>query len=186
MTADAAITGVLLTGTIGAGKTTTAEAISDRLHEDSVRHALLDLDWLGQVYPPSDEVDPFSESLAVRNLGVIWPNFVHTGIQHVILAATVITHLQLERLRGALPGCELTVARLVARPETVAARLRDRDSGRLLEDFLRRTESIAEEIERAALESFHVHTDERTPRAVAEEVLEHLAGSPGREGSVQH
>jgi dephospho-CoA kinase len=175
VTAGPAITGVLLTGTIGAGKTTTAEAVSDRLHEEAIRHALLDLDWLGQVYPPPVEDAPYNESLAITNLEVIWPNFVHTGIRHVILAATVITRPQLDRLEAAMPGCSLTVVRVVARPDTVADRLRGRDSGRLLEDFLRRTDAMAEEIERAALESFHVRTDDRSPEEVAKEILRQLA-----------
>jgi chloramphenicol 3-O-phosphotransferase len=174
VTADAAITGVLLTGTIGAGKTTAAEAVSDRLHEEAIQHALLDLDWLGQVYPPPDRGDPYNETLAITNLRVIWPNFVHTGIRHVILAATVITRPQLDRLDAAMPGCSLTVVRVVARPETVAGRLAGRDSGRLLEDFLRGTDAIAEEIERAALESFHVRTDDQVPEEVAEEILGRL------------
>ena len=42
---------IALTGTIAAGKTTLAEAISEELHARETRHALIDLDWLGQVYP---------------------------------------------------------------------------------------------------------------------------------------
>ncbi len=168
------VSGVLLTGTIGAGKTTLAEAISEHLHERGMRHALIDIDWLGQVYPPPDETDPFNDSLASSNLAAIWPNFVGAGILHAVLAATVLNGSQLETLSGAVPGCELTVVRVVASPETVAARLRARDHGRLLEDFLRRTDSVAEEIERAGLESFSVTNEGRPSPELAGEILERL------------
>jgi adenylylsulfate kinase-like enzyme len=172
--AAAAIRGVLLTGTIGAGKTTIAEAISERLHEEGERHALLDIDWLGQVYPPQVEADPFNDSLAVRNLAAIWPNFVEAGIRFAVVAATVLNEDQLEGVARAMPGCELTVVRVAARPETVAARIQVRDHGRLLEDFLRRTDSVAEEIERAALESFSVTNEDRPPPELADDILQRL------------
>ncbi len=170
----AGVSGVLLTGTIGVGKTTLAEAISERLHQEGVRHGLLDLDWLGQVYPPPDEADPFNDSLAVRNLAAIWPNFIAAGISHAVLAATVVHRNQLEAISGALQGCDLTVVRVVARPETVAARIRGRDHGRLLEDFLGRSDFVAGEIERAALESFSVSNEDRPPSELAEEILRQL------------
>ena len=174
----AGIPGLLLTGTIGAGKTTLAEAISERLHEEGIPHALLDLDWLGQVYPPPDETDPFNDSLALRNLAAIWPNFVESGIRHAILAATVLDRRQLEGVERAMPACRLTVVRVVAPPETIADRLRARDRGRLLEDFLRRTDSVAEEIERAALEDFSVTNEGRPPPELAEEILGRLEWLP--------
>ncbi len=168
------VTGVLLTGTIGAGKTTLAEAISEGLHEAGIRHALIDLDWLGQVYPPPVERDPFNESLSLRNLAAVWPNFVGTGIRHAVLAATVTSRGELDRLDAALPGCELKVVRVTATPETVAARIRSREVGNLLDDFLARTESVAETIERAALEELSVANDGRRPAEVAEEILGYL------------
>ena len=168
------ISGVLLTGTIGAGKTTLAEAISDRLHEEGIRHALLDVDWLGQVYPPPDELDPFNDSLSVRNLAAIWSNFVGAGIRHAVLAATVLNGGQLDALRRAVPGCELTVVRVATSPTMVAVRLRARDTGRLLADFLNRTDSVAREIEHAALEAFTVKNDGPDPSELAGDILRQL------------
>ena len=168
------VAGVLLTGTIGVGKTTLAEAISERLHEAGLRHALLDLDWLGQVYPPPDEADPFNDSLAVRNLAVTWPNFLDAGIRYAILAATVLDEGQLDRIRSALKECDLTVVRVSAPAVLVAARIRRRDAGNLLVDFLQRTDSVADQIERAGLDGFSVINDERGPAEVAGEVLRRL------------
>ena len=171
---DAGVAGVLLTGTIGAGKTTIAEAISDHLHEAGIRHALVDVDWLGQVYPPPDRRDPFNDSLAVKNLAATWPNFVEAGIRHAVMAATVLSAEQLGGIKAALSGSDLKVVRVIAAPETVKARIRRRDVGALLEDFLRRTDSVAEEIERAGLESFSVSNNDRRPSDVAADILERL------------
>lgn len=168
------VEGVLLTGTIGAGKTTIAEAISDHLHEAGIRHALLDVDWLGQVYPPPDEADRFNDRLSFRNLAAIWPNFVETGIRYAVLAATVLSRVELEGLRRALPGCELTVVRVAAPPEIVAERIRRREIGNLLEDFLSRTDSVAQTIEGAALEAFSVTNEDRRPSELASEILRRL------------
>jgi predicted kinase len=169
-----AVRGVLFTGTIGAGKTVLAEAASQQLHEAGIRHALLDVDWLGQVYPPLDESDPHTRALAYRNLAAIWPNFVEAGIVHAVLADTVTGRGQLDLLKAAVPGCELTVVRVVAPPEMVAARIRSREVGGLLEDFLRRTEAVAELVERAHMEDVTVTNDDRPPQEIGAELLQEL------------
>lgn len=165
---------MLLTGTIGAGKTTLAEATSEQLHAAGIRHALLDLDWLGQIYPPPSEDDPFNEGLSVRNLASIWPNFIQGGIRHAVVAATVLARRRLDAIRTALAGCELTVVRVSSPPGLVAARLRRREVGSLLDDFLERTDSVATVIKDAGLEDFTVMNDDRPPRQLAAEILERL------------
>lgn len=110
-----AVPTLVLTGTIGAGKTTIAEAISELLPERGIRHALIDLDWLGQVYPPLDADDPFDLSLALRNLAVTSPIFVTAGVESAVGAnAELVTwFLRTDRLwrvagrgrrRGRSPG----------------------------------------------------------------------------------
>ena len=133
---------LVLTGTIGTGKTTIAETISELLHERGVRHALIDLDWLGQVYPPLDADDPFDLSLALRNLTVTWPNFLAVGIERAVIAATIESPEQLRHMESALPGAEPVLARVVADQGTVAARIRKRELGGLAVDFLARTEAL--------------------------------------------
>ena len=48
MTAEAApeVRALFLNGTVGAGKTTTADAIGSLLQESATPHAIIDLDWL--------------------------------------------------------------------------------------------------------------------------------------------
>ena len=165
---------LVLTGTIGAGKTTVAEAISVRLHRAGVRHGLLDLDWLGQVYPPIDPDDRFDLSLALQNLAVMTPNFRARGVHTFVIAATLTTRAELRGLEAALSGGDVTVARVVAPPEDVARRIESRDSGALRDDFLNRTEALAAEIARAGLDDFVLDNPDGGVEAAATEALDRL------------
>jgi hypothetical protein len=163
------VPGVVLIGTIGAGKTTVAEGISDLLSRVGTRHALIDLDWLGQVYPPPDPGDPFDLSLSIRNLRAIWPNLRTAGAERLVLAATLTNEDELQMLRDALPEVEWRVVRIVASPAAVAERISAREKGGLLEDFLARTDELAAEIASAELEESTVSN--RSPQDAAAEVI---------------
>jgi dephospho-CoA kinase len=162
---------VALTGTIGVGKTTIAGSISRALHDMEVRHALLDLDWLGQVYPVPEGHDPFGYELAIQNLGTIWPNFLEVGITRAVVSGTILNVEQLGRLCNALAGSAVTVVLVAAPSDLVKQRIRGRTTGPLLDDFLSRTDAVADEILRAAIHDIIVSNDARPPREVAHEVM---------------
>jgi adenylylsulfate kinase-like enzyme len=122
--------GVVLTGTIGAGKTSVSEGLSGLLTEKGIRHALLDLDWLGQLYPPTDPENPYALDLAFRNLEAIAPNFTEAGARYIVIGATITNARELQQLRGSLPDIELVACRVEADPEVVAARIRARSEQR--------------------------------------------------------
>lgn len=166
---------VALTGTIGAGKTTLAEAMSMVLHERGVRHALLDLDWLGQVYPVPDGHDPYGYELALDNLKQIWPNFVAQGASKAIVAGTLLNTDHRERLQDALGNADLTVVLVTARHEIRVARIRERDRGDLQADFLDRTESVANEIRRADIHDIEVTNEEGNIEETAVALLRKLS-----------
>lgn len=106
---------LLLTGTIGAGKTTIAAAINDELAAREVPNAALDLDALVWQWPPTS---PWNDDLLFENLASIWPNLERRGVTHLVLARVLEDRAGLERYRLAVPGAEITVCRLVA-PEAV-------------------------------------------------------------------
>lgn len=162
---------VAITGTIGAGKTTLAEAVSEELHERGIRHALLDLDWLGQVYPTPDGHDPFGYELALQNLKEVLPNFRAVGADKVVIAGTLLNQDQRERLRDGLGDVPMSVVLVKAPREVLEARIRTRNSGRLQEDFLARTNEVARAIEAAGIHDFEVQGDGGVPRELAEQVL---------------
>lgn len=172
---DSGVRTALLTGTIGVGKTSLAEAMSEVLHAHGIRHALIDLDWLGQVYPAPDSQDLYSMKLQLANLRAMWPNFRSVGIKNALLAATIVTSEQLQGLRHALPGAHITVVRMIASPSMIRDRLSARDKGRLLADFLARTDQLAADIEAAGIDDLVVSNDEPSLPEVAKETLQRLS-----------
>lgn len=102
---------LLLTGTIGAGKTTIAAAINDELAAREVPNAALDLDALVWQWPPTS---PWNDDLLFENLASIWPNLERRGVTHLVLARVLEDRAGLERYLHAVPGAEITVCRLVA------------------------------------------------------------------------
>jgi thymidylate kinase len=164
---------VAITGAIGAGKTAVAEAVSELLHSNRARHALIDVDWLGQVYPPPDS-HHFLD-LAFRNLAVIAPNFISAGARYFVIALTMTSQDELTELRRALPQVSLTVCRIDASPQTIAERIRRRELGSLRDDFLSRTDAVGLEIAEAGINHFVISNDDRPIIKVAQELLERLS-----------
>ena len=167
---------VALTGTIGAGKTTLAETISEELHEREIRHALLDLDWLGQVYPTPENHDPYSYELAFQNLKQTWPNFQAVAAEKVVIAGTLLNQNHRKRLEDAL-GVPTSIVLVEAPQEELESRIRGRNTGRLLDDFLARTGQVAREIEAANIHDFKVINHGRLRQDVAREILSRLEWS---------
>lgn len=58
---------LLITGTVGVGKTSVAEVVGDLLREARVSNAVIDLDWLSHAWPVPPG-DGFNETMALRNL----------------------------------------------------------------------------------------------------------------------
>src|SRR5688572_15757466 len=79
---------VVVTGTVGAGKTATVDALSTLLGAIPLRHAAIDMDHLRWVYPNPDG-DRFGVRLGYRNLAAIWPNLRDVGIRCAVLADVV-------------------------------------------------------------------------------------------------
>jgi adenylylsulfate kinase len=161
---------ILLTGTMGSGKTAVAIAIGDLLELREQPYALVDLDWLGWVDPA-----PFSlltqRVVLAENLRLIWPTFREAGVERLVLARYVEDRAQLDELRAALPGVELAVVRLVASEAVIEGRLRARDTGAQLAEHLAETAEFAARAEANALEDAVVDNGERPLADVAADVL---------------
>lgn len=160
---------LLLTGTIGSGKTVVAAELGLLLEERELPAALIDLDWLNWVHlgPAFDDFD----GLLARNLAAVWPNFAAAGAQAFVLIRAVDRTETIAVMRAALPDADLTVVRLVASPATIGERLRRRDAGAVLAGHLRESEAFAAAMDAANLEAAVVENEDRPVRAVAEDVL---------------
>ena len=164
---------VIVSGTLGAGKTAVSDEISVLLEEARVPHGLMDVDCLDQCFPAPAE-DPWGEELACANLAAVWTNFRARGAKYLVLARAIQGREQLEGYRGAIPEADITVVRLVASPETLRRRLQQREAGSLRGWFLGRVQSLAQELEAAGVEDFVVDNDGRPVRDVAREILGRL------------
>lgn len=109
---------LLITGTVGVGKSTVAAEINDVLAERQIPNAALDLDALIRQYPSTS---PWNTDLMFANLAVLWPNYQTHGATHLVLARVLENRDELDRYRTAVPGAEITVCRLVAEHQTLWA-----------------------------------------------------------------
>lgn len=165
---------VVVTGTIGVGKTAIAMTMSEILHDRGIRHGLLEVDWLGEVYPAPNPEDPYSTRFAMKNLAAIWPNFLEVGITRAIVTMTLENLQEKADLEDALEPASVTVVRLEASSETRAGRIEKRELGVLRDLFLQKTDPLAAQMESLGIGDLVVSNEGRTPQDVATEILERL------------
>jgi len=168
---DAGTRVLVVNGTVGAGKTTVAEAVADLLRERGVPYAWIDVDALRRAYPTADD-DPFGQEVALDHLEAMAGVLARRGYRHVVLAEVIERPADRERYEMAFDGAELAVVRLVASEATCLARLRRREPDPWRDWHLARTVELAAVLEAAGVDDAVVDNDgDRTPREVAAEVL---------------
>jgi shikimate kinase len=161
---------LVLTGPVGVGKTTVANAISDILREAEIAHACIDLDSLRWCHP-SPPSDPFHMALGLRNLAAIWPNYHSAGAQRLVLADIVETRSALAGYQHALPGAAIQIVRLQATLPTILRRLQGREVGASLAWHRRRAAELVAQMDARKVEDVLVQTDDKTIASIAREVL---------------
>ncbi|WP_250036302.1 adenylyl-sulfate kinase [Paractinoplanes maris] len=121
------IKALLITGTVGAGKTSAAEAVGDLLTAREIPNAVIDVDWLRRCWP-SPPGDPFHGALTLRNLRAVTRNFVEAGAERIVLAGVIESRAERHAYEDAL-GRPLSVCRLRVALPAVHDRLRRRHAG---------------------------------------------------------
>jgi adenylylsulfate kinase len=162
---------LVITGSMGAGKTTVLGAASDVLSASNVTHAAVDLDTLGIYHLPS----PAGRDLALQNLAAIWRNYAAAGIDRLLIAEAMESAADRDRLRSVIPGAEIMVCRLRAELETMQERVRVREPGMFQQRYVERVATLETLLDAAQLEDFSVETDGRHVNEVAREMLERAA-----------
>lgn len=127
--------------------------------------AVIDLDWLGWT-TVSD-----SAELMWRNLAAVWRNYADAGVEYVVMARLIQDRSELDAIHRAIPDAVVTVVRVDSSPALVAARLRGRDSGRILEEHLRQSGEFASVVASLGVEDLVIDNGDRAVREVALEVL---------------
>ncbi|WP_226899784.1 AAA family ATPase [Nonomuraea phyllanthi] len=161
---------LLITGTVGVGKTSVADAAGDVLADEGVPNAVIDLDWLRRSWP-SPPGDPFNGGLALRNLRAVAANFLASGAERLVLAGVIEDRGERARYEEAL-GVPLTVCRVRLPLAETRRRLRGRHvlDPEGLDWHLARAGELAAILDTAKVEDFSVDGTS-APRRVAEEAI---------------
>ncbi|WP_432536108.1 AAA family ATPase [Kineococcus arenarius] len=171
---------LLITGTVGSGKTTTAEAVGALLREGATPHAVIDLDALRNAWP-SPAADPFHERLVLANLHAVARNHLAAGALRLVLAG-VLEDPARRPLYDEAVGVPLTVCRLRVGPTDVAARLRrrHRDDRDALDWHLRRSGELDAVLDAAGVGDVEVAVGAgEAPSEVARAVIDAVGWNAG-------
>ena len=160
---------LVISGSMGSGKTTVLSEASDLLAEAGVAHAAIDLDCLSIMYPQRGR---HGQRLMFANLAAVWPVYEAAGAERLLVARVVEDRAELQQYREAVTGAEIVVCRLTTPNETMQARLRFREPGMFQAHAVARSVELADILERTRAEDFSVNNDEgRLVTEVAREML---------------
>lgn len=163
---------LLVTGTVGTGKTSVAAVVGDLLAAAEVPHAVIDLDELCRGWPAPPD-DPFNAELGLRNLAAVAANYRAAGATRLVLAGVIESRHERDLHQKAVGGV-LTVCRLRADLPVLHRRLRERhrtEYSNLLEWHLNRAGELDSILDAAAVEDFTVTTTGLSVAEVADAVL---------------
>ena len=166
---------VVITGPVGAGKSTSAAALSDLLAERDVPHGMIDVDYVRWCYPtPAD--DRFHAKLGWRNTAAVAANYREAGARVIVLADVVERQEQRGEYEAAIPDAEVSIVRLRVPMELIVERLlaRQRDSGESLEWHLKRAPELEAIMNEREIGDFVIDVGRRPPQEVAAEIAMRL------------
>lgn len=157
---------LVISGSMGAGKTTLMGEASDVLTAADIRHAAIELDTLGLGHLPNG-----SDNLQARNLAAMWSNFSDLGISRLLLSGAIESESRRDEVRSAIPGARIMICRLRASIPTMQARIRVREPGMLQEEFVARVHTLENALDVSGLADFSIDNENRSITEVARELL---------------
>ena len=159
---------LVITGSMGAGKTAVLAEASDILSLRDIAHAAVDLDALGLAHLPSTSA---KDGVMYRNLQSVCRNYSSLGVRRLLLARAIENHAELELCREVVAATNTLVCRLTASIETMEQRVRMRESGISQREYIARVAKLNAILDRASLEDFAVTNQNRLLTEVALEML---------------
>jgi hypothetical protein len=159
---------LVISGSMGAGKTAVMGETSDLLLARGLQHAAIDLDMVQTPLLPSLQ----AHQLHVKNVEALFENCRNAGIDRFIVAVALENASQLADLKSAARADAVTVCRLTASHQTMADRLRAREPGTRQQEFIDRARSLDVILDRAATEDFSLSNEARSITEVATLVLQ--------------
>ena len=176
-----------LYGATAVGKSTVGWQVYQQVRRAGVRAAYVDLGQVG-FCQPAPAGDPDNHRLKADNLAVIWQTFHAAGGRCLIVIGSVDTSDAVRLYRDALPWVDITLCRLHALREKIAARVMLRGQGLsptwglagdvLIGQSAGRQRELAElaaaeaaALEHAGIGGLRVDTDEYAGPDIAREIL---------------
>ncbi|MDN2699296.1 AAA family ATPase [Janthinobacterium sp. SUN073] len=163
---------VFLNGTVGVGKSTTAEHLGAHLIAHKIPHAVIDLDSIRQLWP-APEGDPFNLEIELLNLAAVAANFERAGAQCLVIAGVIENVSTAARYRAALRDGQLSICRLTAPAGTVEQRLRSRhvNDAEGLQWHLHRSIELDSILHAANVDDVVIDSAEKSPDEIAKKVF---------------
>jgi hypothetical protein len=157
---------LVITGPPGAGKTAVAEALSDLLVRDDVRHALIETEAITATHPP------LADERWFEHVRVACALHREAGYELLLVVATVESDVDLRSLVDAIDAAEHAVVRLEAGPATLQARIIAREpagwSG--LDELVAATARLAPVIAGLDGVALALSTDDQRAETVAQQI----------------
>jgi ribose 1,5-bisphosphokinase PhnN len=159
---------LVITGGMGAGKTTVLGEASDILARAKIAHAALDVDRFGDGFLPSKGA---IEPAMYNNLHCVCENYSKLGVQQFVMARAIESREQLELCRSAASASVVIVCRLVASKKTLEQRVERRETGIERQRYIDRAVKLNGILDEAKLEDITVTNDSGSLTEVAGEML---------------
>jgi hypothetical protein len=100
---------IIVTGPVGVGKSTVAEAMGYQRLAAKVPHANVDFDQLTACYPRPADDDAWGTKLGLSNLAAMWTNYQLAGARRLIIARVIESRSELDGFREAVPGADIVL-----------------------------------------------------------------------------
>lgn len=168
---------LLITGTVGVGKTSVADEVYEILKHKNDPVALINIDELGYAVPHPDD-DRFNIRLQLKNLSAIWPNYSELGVESLIVPCVIENKGDVEHFRNMLPSSDIFVVRLTASLSTVEDRIKGRLMGGSLDWHLKRAQELEEIFEHQSFEDVLISNEAKMITEVANEVIAAWSSPP--------
>jgi hypothetical protein len=159
---------LIITGTMGAGKTSVLGEASDLLALRQIDHAAIEVDALGLAHLPSGVCN---DEVMYGNLRSVCNNYAALGVQRFMLARALEDRSQLQRCRDIVPAANTVVCRLTAGIAAMEQRIKMRETGVSQGQYVARVAKLNVILDRARLEDFTVTNENRSLTEVALEML---------------
>lgn len=159
---------LVITGTMGAGKSAVLAEASDLLAMRGFVHAAIDLDALGLAHLSAPSLN---DEAMYANLESVCGNYARLGVRRFMVARALESAAELDLCRSACNAENVVVCRLTASSECMRQRVQTRETGVLQGQFVARVDELNAILDRARLESLKIANEGRSITEVAREML---------------